>query len=127
MSVEKQNKEEENEEALSLKLSEGNGEKRNTKNGETLSLQALHMKEMEATEGLPLDTRVEEAHMELGGRKTDRQLRKMEKENRRKRHILKELIEKRGEQRDQEFEPIRIQDALSRKKYMRRKKTEYEN
>jgi hypothetical protein len=52
---------------------------------ETLSLQASEVKEKEpsATEGRPLNTNVEQVHMELGERKTDTRMGEMEKENRR--------------------------------------------
>jgi hypothetical protein len=74
--------------------------------------------ELSAPEKRPLDTSIEQAHMELGERKTDRQMKKLEKENRRQRKILKKLTEERGDQLDQEFEPLRMQDALSQKNYM---------
>jgi hypothetical protein len=80
----------------------------------------VNEKEPPATEGRPLNKSVEQAHMELGERKTDRQIRQMEKENRRQRMILNKLIKERGGQLHQEFEPLRKQDALNQKNYMRR-------
>jgi hypothetical protein len=74
--------------------------------------------ELSAPEKRPLDTSIKQAHMELGERKTDRQMKKLEKENRRHRKILKKLTEERGEQLGQEFEPLRMQDALGQKNYM---------
>jgi hypothetical protein len=102
-------------------VSEENGVKVEGENGETLSLQESDMKErdLSAPDGRPLDTSIERAHMKLGERKTDRQMKKLEKENRRQRKILKKLTEERGEQLDQEFELLRMQDALCQKNYMR--------
>jgi mRNA-degrading endonuclease RelE of RelBE toxin-antitoxin system len=53
--------------------------------------------------------------MELGERKTDRQMKKLDKEYRRQRKILKKFTEERGEQIHEEFEPLRMQDALCQK------------
>jgi hypothetical protein len=57
------------------------GEKKNKEevNEVALRLHASDVKEMEAsaTEGRPLDTRVKEAHKELGERNTDRQVSKV--------------------------------------------------
>jgi hypothetical protein len=103
-------------------VSEGNGVKVEDESGETVDLQESELKEMElsAPEERSLDTNIEQAHMELGERKTDRQMKKLEKENRRQRKLLKKLTEERGEHLDQEFEPLRMQDALCQKNYMRR-------
>jgi hypothetical protein len=121
VSEKKQDQWEESEEALSLEVSEENGVKVEDESGERLGLQESELKEMElsAPEERPLDTNIEQEHMELGERKTDRQMKKLEKENRRQRKIRKKLTEERGEQLDQEFEPLRMQAALCQKNYMR--------
>jgi hypothetical protein len=115
VSEKKQDQWEESEEALKLDVFEENGVKVvEDENGETLGLQKSELKEMElsATEEGPLGTNIEQAHMALGERLTGRQMKKLEKENRRQMKILKKLTEKRGEQLDQEFEPLRMQDTL---------------
>ena len=74
------------------------------------------------TEARPLKASAEQEQGELGEPKTDKQMKKLEQENRRLRKILKNLTEERGEQLDEEFEPPRMQDALCQKNYMRRVK-----
>ncbi|XP_033611203.1 uncharacterized protein LOC111874073 isoform X2 [Cryptotermes secundus] len=93
-------------------------------NGQTLSLPAPELKEMDpqATEERPLNASAEQVQTELEVPKTDKQMKRLEKENRRLRKILKNLTEERGEQLDEEFEPPSMQDALCQKNYMRRVK-----
>ncbi|XP_033608900.1 putative surface protein SACOL0050 [Cryptotermes secundus] len=93
-------------------------------NGQTLSLPAPELKEMDpqATEERPVNASAEQVQTELGVPKTDKQMKKLEKENRRLRKILKNLTEERGEQLDEEFEPPSMQDALCQKNYMRKVK-----
>ncbi|XP_033606231.1 uncharacterized protein LOC117282081 [Cryptotermes secundus] len=107
-----------NQEGAQNSVSEGDG------NAQTLSLQAPQLKEMEpsATEEGPLNASAEQVQTELEVPKIDKQMKKLEQENRRVRRILKNLTEERGEQVDEEFEPPSMQDAVSQKNYMRRVK-----
>jgi hypothetical protein len=64
-------------------------------NAQTLSLQASELKEMESsgTEAQPLTASAEQEQVELGEPKTEKQMKKLEKENRRLRRIPKNLTE----------------------------------
>ncbi|XP_023708084.1 uncharacterized protein LOC111864801 [Cryptotermes secundus] len=91
-------------------------------NAQTLSLQAPELKEKDpsATEARPLSASSKQVQKELGVPKTDNRMKRLEKENRRLRKILKNPTEERGKQLDEEFEPPSMQDALCQKNYMRR-------
>jgi hypothetical protein len=69
-----------------------NRTKRKTRDTEFTSFK-MKEKEPSATEGQPLNRSVEQGHVQLGERKIDRQMRKLEKENRGQRKILKKLTE----------------------------------
>jgi hypothetical protein len=94
---------------------------------DTLQAPQVEEKELSLTDGRFLDKNAEEAQIELGEAKTDQQTKKLKEENRRLCKILKQLIEERGKQFDEEFEPLTKQDALCQKNYEKCKETEQEN
>jgi hypothetical protein len=129
VSEKKQDQWDKNIQGHSIEVSNENGVKVEDESGETLCLQHSELKDMELStpEELPSGTNIRElitalciAHMAPEEQKTEGQMKKLQKGNRRQRMILKKLTEERGEKCDQEFETLRLQDSLCQNIYMRR-------